>query len=93
MFTYVVPGSTTAGDDINLDISLEGLSKVTRIAPGNYTSTSDDPPQELTIVDSSPGAGEVALVDDTTINLGDDTDANDVLLIEGLAVGSQIRPS
>ena len=88
--TLIIPGATTAGDDIDLDISLNELSSVYFIDVGEYSSGADAEPEELTIVDDSPSAGEVALEDSTTLELGDDTNIFTILLVKGVQTGSQV---
>lgn len=92
----ILPGLTTAGDNISLPANAPPVSALQGgilIQVGEYTVGSDEAPTDLTVVDSSPSAGEIALVDESTVVLGDNTDTFNLLQLNVIESEQYLQPS
>ena len=76
------PGAVTAGTNISLP---DWAPKVSEIAAAIKITLSDASTAgsvtSLTVTSTTPSSGEIQLVDESTIVLGDDTTARDVLVL------------
>lgn len=95
MVQYIlVPGAVTAGTNIVLPAGAPKFASLVRaknIDVGRYSSATDVNPTSLTVITTgTPAAGQIKLVDSSTIVLGDNTLASTVLLLEGVGVGERV---
>ena len=85
---YIVPGATTAGDSIDLPSwvpplrQIVGAIKIT-LSDGTATGAVNT----LTVVDTTPSSGEIYLLDENTIQLGNDTTERDIIIIAAIEKG------
>ena len=88
-FAIVVPGAVAA----NTNIDLPGyVGKVSQLVAAYKVTLSDGTASgaisSLTVVTGTPGAGQIQLVDEDTIQLGDATTALDLLILVYIPKGS-----
>ncbi len=88
-FAIIAPGAVSA----NTNIDLPGyVGKVSQLVAAIKFSGSDGTAAAsataLTVVTTTPGAGEIQLVDEDTIQLGDATTTRDLLILVYIPKGS-----
>ena len=81
---YVVPGATTAGDDIDLP---DWVPPLREIVGAVLVSLSGGTATSLTVVTGTPSGNQIQLSDEDTVVLGTDTVANDILIIAAVEKG------
>lgn len=79
----LAPGAVNAGTDIPIPVRLARL-----VAARRYDPTSG--PTALTVVTTTPAAGQIYLSAEGTVQLGDDLTATQQVILEGVAVGEAI---
>lgn len=87
------PGAVTAGTEITLPSDAPQFYKLTRavkIDTGGYSGTTDVPPVALTIVNTTPTAGQIQLTGPNKVKLGDNTVATTTLHLVGIAYGERV---
>jgi len=91
----IVPGVTTAGDNIPLpasakDMAHNGLQAVVNILVSDGTATGSHTNLTVIAEGGSPATGEVAQVDRRNIKLGDNTTALNALVVTYISAGEEV---
>lgn len=91
MITIVVaPGATTAGSNISLPAGAPPVEAiVSAVLFSGSDATNPAVAKTLTVVDTTPSSGQIQLVDESTVKLGDNTTTRDILIITYIETNSQ----
>jgi len=91
MITIVIaPGATTAGDSISLPSGApEAKAIVSAVLFSGSDATNPASATALTVVDETPSSGQIQLVDESTVKLGNNTTTRDLLIITYIEKNSQ----
>jgi len=85
-----LPGTKSANTNIDLPSGAPKVASILRaedIDTGAYTAAADVAPATLTVVTTTPGAGQIQLIDENTIQLGDATTGNTSIRLLVVEIG------
>ena len=77
----IAPGATTAGSNISLPSYVKASKILGAVKLSLSDATNAGTVTSLTVATTTPSTGEIYLVNESTIQLGDNTTARDVIII------------
>lgn len=85
----IAPGTVAANTDISIPGRLHKITAARKFTGSDGTNAADS--SALTVATQTPGAGEIWLSAEGTVQLGDALTGRNVVIIQGVAIGETVQ--